>query len=182
MKLFILNDKYDLEIDPIAYTLTPFKNIWDRDKSINKKQAQSELAYIYYIADFKSDFFEISDIDERSAQIIANLGFKVNSEDKVITDAVQFYSDKTKSKLMYLLEDAYGAIDKLRDYFKEVDLTMTDGNGKIMHDSTKLLNNIGNLNKVVEGIKALEYQVKKEQQIDQRMRGGREKGAFEDDR
>lgn len=182
MKLFVLNEKYELEIDPIAYTLTPFKNIWDRDKSINKRQAQAELAYIYYMADFKSDFFEISDIDERSSQIIANLGFKVNGEDKVITEAVKFYSDKTKSKLMYLLEDAYGAIDKLRDYFKEVDLTMVDGNGKIMHDSTKLLNNIGNLNKVVEGIKALEYQVKKEQQIDQRMRGGREKGAFEDER
>lgn len=181
MKLFILNDKYELEIDPIAYALTPFKKIWDRDKSINKKQAQNELAYIYYMADFKSDFFEISDKEERSKQIVENLGFKFDPEDQLLKDAIKFYEERTKTKLIFLLEDAYGAIDKLRDYFKEVDLTFVDGNGKLIHDSTKLLNNIGNLNKVVEGIKALEYQVKKEQQTDKKLRGGRDKGFFEDD-
>jgi predicted RNA-binding protein with EMAP domain len=181
MKLFVLNERYELEIDPIAYTLKPFKVIWDRDKSINKKQAQAELAYIYYMVDFKSDFFEISDLEERAEQIVQNLGLNIDTTDSILDEAIQFYADRTKTKLIYLLEDAYGAVDKLRGYFKEVDLTMVDGNGKIVHDSTKLLNNIGNLNKVVEGIKALEYQVKKEQQIDSKLRGGKEKGAFEDD-
>lgn len=181
MKLFVLNDKYELEIDPVAYALDPFKKIWDRDKSINKKQALNELAYIYYMADFKSDFFEISDKEERSQQILQNLGYKFNPNDKLIENAIKFYEERTKTKLIFLLEDAYAAIDKLRDYFKEVDLTTVDGNGKLIHDSSKLLNNIGNLNKVVEGIKSLEYQVKKEQQTDKKLRGGREKGFFEDD-
>lgn len=181
MKLFVLNEKYELEIDPIAYTLVPFAKIWDRDKSINKKQAQAELAYVYYMADFKSDFFEIADPEERSKQILQNLSYKLNPEDNLLKEAIKFYEDKTKTKLIFLLEDAYYAVDKLRDYFKEVDLVALDMKGKPIHDSTKLLNNIGNLNKVVEGIKALEYQVKKEQQVDSKMRGGREKGAFEDE-
>jgi hypothetical protein len=181
MKLFVLNDKYELLIDPIAYTLKPFAKIWDRDKSINKKQAQSELAYIYYMGDFKSDFFEISDKNERSSQIISNLAIKINPNDKVITEAIEFYEKHSKTKLMLLLEDAYGAIDKLRDYFKDVDLTKETDKGSLVYDSTKLLNNIGNLNKVVEGIKALEFQVKKEQQADKSMRGGRNKGLFEDE-
>jgi len=179
MNLFNLNDKYELQIDPIAYNLVPFAKIWDRDKSINKKQALSELAYIYYMSDYKSDFFEISDKEERAEQIIQNLGYKIDIEDKILLEAFDFYTS-FKSKLVLLLEDAYGAIDQIRDYFKTANLTEVDGNGKLVYDSTKLLNNISNLNKVVEGVKALEYQVRKEQQSDQKIRGGRDKGAFED--
>lgn len=180
MRIFVLNEKHELDIDPVAYTLKPFKDLWDRDKSKYKSQAQSELGYIYYMCDYKSDFFEISDKNERSNQIIKNLDFNIDLTDEKLQEAISFYEVRTKTKLISLLEDAYGAIDKLRDYFREVDLLELDDKGKTVHDSSKLLNNIGNLNKVVEGIKSLEMQVKKETQVDNSMRGGRQKGAFED--
>lgn len=182
MKLFILDEKYNLKIDPAAYALKQFKEIWDRDKSSNKRQALSELAYIYYMQDYKSDFYEISDLNERSEQIIMNLDFgnKINPDDEVIKEAMEFYAKTSKTKTMLLLEDAYGSIDKLRDYFKNVDLEAVDGNGKLLHDSTKLMNNISKLADLVDGLQKLEFLVRKEQQADGKLRAGREKGMFED--
>ena len=182
MKLFILDEKYNLKIDPAAYALKQFKTIWDRDKSSNKRQALSELAYIYYMQDYKSDFYEISNPEERSEQIMLNLdlGDKIDPEDPVIVEAMEFYASTSKTKTMLLLEDAYGSIDKLRDYFKNVDLEAVDQNGKLVHDSTKLMNNISKLADLVDGLQKLEFLVRKEQQADGKLRAGREKGMFED--
>lgn len=182
MKLFVLDEKYNLEIDPIAYELTPFKIIWDRDKSVNKRQAKSELAYIYYMQDYKSDFYEISNSEERSTQVLRNLdlGEKLDPKDPVIEKALEFYAERSKTKTMLLLEDVYMSIDKLRGYFKEVDLTIVDGNGKLVHDSAKFMNNVSKLGDMVDGLQKLEYQVRKEQQADSKLRAGRDKGLFED--
>jgi hypothetical protein len=181
MKLFHLNEKYELEIDPEAYELKVFAKLWDRDKTDNKRQAKSELAYIYYMMDFKSDFFEISNSQERSDQIMMNLNMEVDPDDEDLNDALLFYEKHTKTKIMYLLEDAYKAIDTLRNHFQTVDLTEKDEKGRVVHDSTKLMKNIADLGQVVAGLEKLEFQVKKQKQADSKLRAGREKGMFEDD-
>jgi len=183
MKLFELDDKHKLVIDPAAYALKPFAKLWNRDKTPDKRQALAELAYIYYMMDYKSDFFEISDEMERSDQIITQLDFDVDIdiEDPALLSAKEFYREKTETKILLLLKDAYSSVDKLRDYFREVDLTMVDDKGRVMHDSSKLMKNIANLGETVEGLKKLEFQVRKEKQADSKLRAGREKGMFEDD-
>jgi len=179
MNLLSLDEHSNLIVAPEAYVIKVFSDILERDKSDKKTQALHELGYVYFMTDYRSDFFDISDKQQRSVEIITNLNFKIDPEDPLILKAIEFCESK-KNKLILLLEDANRAIDKIRDYFNEVDLTITDDNGKLIHDSSKLLANVSNLSKVVTGITELEMQVKKSMQTDSKKRGGQEKGVFED--
>ena len=60
---------YKVVIEPEILTLKPFKQIWTRDKSINKDRAISEISYIYFMADPRSDYQYITDENERKQAI-----------------------------------------------------------------------------------------------------------------
>ena len=61
MDLFDLRD-FTVTISPKALMVPEFKALWDRDKSNNKSTALSELAYVYYLSDFKSPYLLSLDI------------------------------------------------------------------------------------------------------------------------
>ena len=71
MNLFEMNNGV-LRIQPEAYALIPFKLLWDRDKSKDKNTALSELAYVYYMADYTSDFADIVDLEDRDKEVRKN--------------------------------------------------------------------------------------------------------------
>ena len=96
MKLFKLVN-YNLSIDDEAYLLLPFKALWDRDRSKNKELAQAELAYIFFMEDFNSDFFTILDEAERKEEVKRNLSLPSNwQEDTAVLEAREFYRDKRR--------------------------------------------------------------------------------------
>jgi len=180
MNLFELNNEHRVIIQPEAYALEPFKKIWDRDKTKDKSVAIAELAYIYYTCDFKSDFRTISDIQKRSEEIKKYLGFpKGHTIDNVVKVAMDFYLDKSSTVTMLLLDDIYISIDKLREYFRGVDLLEYDDKGKPVHDVTKLTRSIESVAKIIESLKLLEDKVRGEM-IDKGLRAGRKKGMYED--
>lgn len=41
-------ENFELIITPEALSLKPFKRIWDRDKSDDKRKAIQDLSYIYF--------------------------------------------------------------------------------------------------------------------------------------
>ena len=55
MKLFKY-DAYKITISEEAFALSPFRKIWNRDRSTNKNRAISELGFIYFMADTRSDY------------------------------------------------------------------------------------------------------------------------------
>ena len=55
MKLFKY-EGYKITISEEALALIPFKKIWTRDRSTNKNRAISELGFIYFMADPRSDY------------------------------------------------------------------------------------------------------------------------------
>lgn len=55
MKLFKY-EGYKITIAEEALALIPFKRIWNRDKSTNKNKAISELGFIYFMSDPRSDY------------------------------------------------------------------------------------------------------------------------------
>ena len=67
---------YNLTIDPMLLTLKPFKAIWVRDKTEKKERAISEIAYIYFMEDTRSDYQYIIDREERDRQIREGEGMK----------------------------------------------------------------------------------------------------------
>ena len=61
---------YEVEIEPEALMLAPFKAIYDRDKSKDKSTAKQELAYIYYMEDPRSDYQFLVDSEVRNNEVI----------------------------------------------------------------------------------------------------------------
>ena len=179
MKLFQM-DNHRLNIQPEAYTLIPFAKIWDRDRTKDKTTALAELAFVYYMCDYKSDFDQIVNKDDRAKEIASYLKLPKNYKaDEDILDAMEFYNKRQKTVTMFLLEDVYSSIDKLRAYFREVDLLEYGKDGKPIHDVMKLTRSIEAVAKIVDSLRILEEKVKREKD-ETGLRAGRSKGMYED--
>lgn len=180
MELFELKNGA-LTFSPVALSLQPFKDLWTRDKSRNKTVAISELSYVYFFADYKSDFIDIVDLKEREIEIIKVLFPKDKwKPDPKVMVAIDFYKERSETITTKLLENAMLGVHKISTYLSEVDLTDTDDRGKPLHDSKKVADTIGALDKLVDSLTKIEEKVKKERQVKDKMRGSVEKKLFED--
>ena len=67
---------------------------------------------------------------------------------------------------------------KLEKYFRTIDLTLMDDNGKPIFHAKDLINNLEKMGKVVDGLTRLEEIVKKEEQAANTNRGGIEVNKY----
>lgn len=182
MNLFELKNN-KLVFAPESLALAPFKSLWDNDTSKNKERAVAELSAIYFFVDYKSDFSNILDEQERLNQIrtvIPELGkdWKPTAE---INTAIDFYKALQETPSMKLINSAKSAIGKLEKFFNTVDLMAVDKSGKPKYSPKQLSDTVTTLPKLITSITALEEQIKKEvEQKNNKLRGGRNKGAFAD--
>jgi len=174
---------YTLTISPEAYALKPFRALWERDKTNTKDRVYAEMSYVFFMEDFRSDFFGIINDEERREvvmkQIILPKGWK---EDKFVVAARKYYqSENERIYALLFLRDAQLALDKIREYFREVDLMAVDDKGKPLHDVSKLDRVLGNSSSLLKNLSDLQEQVKRSLQEDKsNVRGGKEKSVFED--
>lgn len=182
MRLFEIDSNYVLKIDPIAYTLVPFKTLWDRDKSKTKDTAKKELAYIYFKNDYKSDFYSEPDEEKRSIEVIKHVFGKDTkwSPDKNVIDAESFYKDKQQTLSSKLLEGALIYTGKIDNFFRNVNLEARDVNGRYLFNPKQGNDILKDLGKTIESLKQLQDIVKKEQEANNQLRGGRKKGMYAD--
>ena len=89
-----------------------------------------------------------------------------------VSAAIDKYRELSESSAVKLLKAARESVTKLEKYFKDVDLTMMDDNGKPIFHAKDLISNLSNMGKVVNGLEELEELVKKQQQKDNPNRGG----------
>jgi hypothetical protein len=181
MELFeIKNDQ--VTFSPVALSLKPFRAIWDKDKTKGKKKAIAEMAAVYFYADFKSDFNDILD-EEEKREIVAGFVIGLSDDwkpDEKFNEAVEFYRERRNTVSTILLEDARKAVAKISKFLRDVDLTELDDHGKFVYDVKKVNDVIGSLPKTVETLASLDNVVKKELQAKDSMRGGHAKAIFED--
>ena len=180
MKLFRYED-YKVTISEEALALKPFKLIWNRDRSLNKEKAISELAYIYFMEDPASDYQYIVDRDDRSDAIIEGEGLGNKwKPDKLINDAMQFYSSfKTTSAL--ILEDTRKVAENLRKALPTLDITEEDDKGRPKHTVASITKAIRELNVLVKELAETERVIAKEMaEANGRVRGQKRKTILED--
>ena len=125
MRLLVY-EGYNLTIDPMALALKPFKAIWVRDKTEKKERAISEIAYIYFMEDPRSDYQYIIDRDERSKAIKEGEGLKSTWQpDGTVKEAMKLYASfKTTSAL--LLEDTRALGDGYRNKLRDLTSDMSE--------------------------------------------------------
>jgi len=180
MDLFEIKEG-QVTFSPQALTLTPFAKLWKRDKKKGKPLANAELAAIYFYADYKSDFSEIYDPEEK-LNVIKPVIMGMDPEwepDDIFQEAVDFYKSRQETVSTILLGDARNAVDKISRFLRGINLN-EEVNGRPKHDIKKIADTLGNLSKITESLQKLEEQVKKELQEKESMRGGHAKAIFED--
>ena len=147
---------------PSAYTLT----IPEFDKL-----SIQELAYVYYMCDHRSPF-AVYDEEKRVEEVVKSIFKKKYKISSKMNAACDKYKELTETSAVKLLKAARASVTKLEKYFRNIDLTMMDDNGRLMFSAKDLVQNLSKMGDVINGLSKLEEQVKKEEQVINANRGG----------
>lgn len=179
MKLFKY-EGYKVVISEEAFALKVFRQIWNRDRSVNKDKAIMELGYVYFMTDPRSDYQYLVDEEERSKAIIEGEGLPNNwKPDKVVTEAMQFYS-RFKPTAALLLEDTRVAVEKLRKLLRDINLQDTDDKGRPLYTLNTITATIKQVPSLAKDLDEAERALSSEMRNEGKMRGQGEKTIFED--
>lgn len=133
-----------------------------------EKLTAKELAFIYFFADHRSSYAAY-DEEERKVKLIEDL--KVKSTPNLHA-GLQKYRELADTHAIKLLKSARSAVNKLEKYFKDIDLTAMDENGKLLYQAKDLVANLSKIGEVIEGLDRLEELVQKQQAKDNPNRAG----------
>lgn len=180
LKLFRY-EGYKVIISEEAFALKPFRQIWMRDKTVNKDKATMELGFIYFMMDPRSDYQYLTDEDERKEAIKEGEGLPPKWEpDKIVQEAMTFYNSFKPTSAL-LLEDTRYAVDKLRKLLRDIDLTQVDDKGKPVYTLNTITTTIKQIPSLVKDLDEAEKALASEMRNAGKMRGQGEKTIFEDD-
>jgi len=155
---------------PSPYTLTikEFKGL-----------KTEELAFVYFMMDHRSPF-AVYEWKQRIIEVKNSIfgeknKFKPSSKVLVACDK---YEQLIETSAVRLLKAANESVVKLEKYFRDIDLTLVDDNGRPIFHAKDLINNLEKMGKVVDGLTRLEDIVKKEEQAANTNRGGVEVNKY----
>lgn len=169
---------YEVEVDPEALTLTPFKKIWDRDNDKHKSMAKQELAYIYFMSDPRSDYQYLIDSDVRSSEIIKGLGMpKGWKPDSIVKNALAFYGS-FKPTSAGLLEDTRAFVDAFRKELRERAKSLSGLELKELKEALSIVKQIPSTSKDLD---EAERTLNKDIVAEIRARGSQQKSILEDE-
>lgn len=179
MKLFKF-EGYKVTISEEAFLLTPFKKLWNRDKSSGKARALAELGFIYFMADPRSDYQYIVDEESRKKSIKEGEGLSKDWEpDKAVLEALEFYKTFRPTSAL-LLEDTRVAVDKLRTLLRDIDLGAIDDRGKPIYTLNTITATIKQIPSLVKDLNDAEAAIAREIAQNNKVRGSQEKSIYED--
>lgn len=180
MKLIRFED-YQIKIADEALLVKPIRRLFNKDRSVTKERFLQQMSVIYFMADPCSTYMYIVDEDERLKQIVEQEGlpedFTVTGE---LKDAMEIYKKHCETSSTLLLQDTRIAIDKLREFLRNVDLNAVDDKGKPVYPVNTITSAIKQIPELAKSLAEAEKAVQKEMQEEGRVRGGAEKSIFED--
>lgn len=178
MKLFTLDAEYKLQFEPQTLLLKPFAALYKRDKTKDKIKATSELAFVWFYTDIKSDFRIHTDLAEKEKFVKAEVnlpkGWKI---DKVVQEAIDFYKEMSSSITSKILDDSMYVATKLSTEMRAA----VNASGDLdIGEISKLLDNVKKMPEVIKALQAAEKAVLQEIKEQQGKTGAKEHALFED--
>lgn len=139
-----------------------------------KEKSLFVFAYIYHLVDFKAmGYNNLSDTD-RQLQCLKDFcpNDLFSPEDPLILAAISKYEQLQETPSMRLYQSAFKLVDKLADYFTEVQFSAYDDDSDSDKKATNAMKNLAALGAAVKSLKDLKDVV--EQEIAQsQVRGNR---------
>jgi len=152
---------------PQTLMIKPFKKIWDDDKSEDKYQATQELAYVYYMADERSDYQYILNEQERHDQIITDIDLGKKWKKKAhIDEAIEYYIRLSETTSTRLLTSTRNVIEKISGFLDAIDINERDARTKKpIHDITKITSSVEKIPKLIKALNEIEKEIIKEKEL-----------------
>lgn len=167
--------------DPDLLAIPAFKVLYERDKSKDKEKATNDLAYVYFMVDYRSPYRRSLTGDELKVALGQSLYKDDNFKpDKDIVAAMKAYEELQENQALKLLNAAEKATNALRGYLDQVDFTAVDAKGNQKFKMSEVLSAIKGVGDIVIQLQKLRVQVEKQQAADIKIRGGGSKGRRED--
>jgi hypothetical protein len=175
---------------PEVLLFPEFDNLWNNTefnkcksdkKGVKHIKSSRVFKFIWMVHDYKSPYMEY-DEEERTSQALRDSKLIMSDvTNPIVVAAIAKYQNLQDTRLLKLLRTANKTVDKIRVFLDEMDLDERDVNDKLVHNSGNVMKQIGDLGRVSEGMKDLEYQVKKEMETAKTVRGEIDLGLFDND-
>ena len=180
MKLVSYNN-YQLKIEDELLLLKPFRLLYNSDRTQNKDKFMNFLSIVYFTFDPRSDYSYIVDDDLRLKEVCDSNGYDVPKFSKQELECIELYKKLTTTISAELLRSTKIAVDKVRQFLEEIDLTATDEKGKLLYPINTVTAAIKQVPQLAKEVKEAEKMIAKEIEEQGRARGGNEnKKIYED--
>lgn len=176
MEFFKLDSGGTLKIkDEHIFVLPEFKDIWQSDKSEDKKKAFEIFKFLYLYCDFKSPFADLSD---RERKLESTKRCSINEDDiasELVKKAINLYFKiELSNPVIKAIAGAKKLLDKMQDYIEEVDFTekIEKGTqqGKLVHSISEARKTIIEMPTIIERLRQLRkaYEEETTEKVDYR--------------
>jgi len=177
-----LVDLVDYKVEPSEelFLIKGFRDLYNDDKSDNKEQFFQMLSYVYYMADPRSSLSYVTDEKERMAYVLEQEGIK-KLDQKKANILIEEYKRHIITSSYLLLQDTKFAIDKVREFLRDVDLKALDDKGKPIYTINSITSAIDKCTELTEKVAKLERNIAREIDENASIRGGEQSmNMFED--
>lgn len=173
---------YKLSVSPEAFLIKPIRGLFNADKTKNKEKFMQQLSVLYFCFDPRSTYNYIVDEEDRLKAIIEQEGlpsdFKIS---KQLQEAIDIYKKHVITTSYLLLEDSRIAIDRVRQFLRNVDLTATDDRGKPLYSINQITTALKQVPDLASALIEAEKNVSKEIEEQGRARGNQGSKTLLDD-
>lgn len=176
MKFFLFDNSNNSVVVNEAEVLLikEFSALWSNDrnktktdtKGTKKSRAYKELTYIWLMCDWSSPYSDYTE-QERHKEALKDAGLTEKEwNDPTFRAACRKYRElQESSRSLKLIKSAQGVVDKITDYFNNIDIEERDTvTGKPIFKTKDIMAELSNVSSVVEQLKTLELLYKKEQE------------------
>lgn len=176
MKFFLFDNSNNSVVVNEAEVLLikEFSALWSNDrnktktdtKGTKKSKAYKELTYIWLMCDWSSPYSDYTE-QERHKEALKDAGLTEKEwNDPTFRAACRKYRElQESSRSLKLIKSAQGVVDKITDYFNNIDIEERDTvTGKPIFKTKDIMAELSNVSSVVEQLKTLELLYKKEQE------------------
>ena len=151
------------------------------DRTQNKDKFMNFLSIVYFTYDPRSDYSYIVDDDLRLKEVCDSNGFDVPKFNKQELECIELYKKLTTTISAELLRSTKVAVDKVRKFLEDIDLTEVDDKGRLVYPINTVTAAIKQVPQLAKEVREAEKIVAKEIEEQGRARGGNEnKKIFED--
>ena len=174
-------NNYQIEPTQEAFLIKPIRELYNSDKSKTKDKFMTQMSVIYFLVDPRSSYNYIIDEEERLKAIIEQEGLPAKFKiDKKLQNAIDIYKKHVITTSYLLLQDTKLAIDKVRQFLKDVDLKAQDDKGKPLYTITSITSAIKQIPQLAKDVIDAEKAITKEIEEQGKLRGSANKTLMDD--